>query len=114
MDAADAVFVDVASHQGGGVGLHIPADLHIPPGGIAPLLLDPRRLPLQNGSQVRGNLGKIRPGLLQLPRIEVDIFHADIGGQHIHVPVMDLPPAGGHCGGTGLVFQGQPCVVVVV
>ena len=76
----------------GNLSLNASRHLLIPEAGIPALLQNPLGVLFQEPSQKVGKLWKVRPGLLQLVGIQVDILHANGGSQNIHIPVIHRPP----------------------
>ena len=114
VDAGNSILIDIRADFPSGVLVHAPTDLHVAAAGLPRLLCDPGGLPVQHGGQVFRNFLYIRPGLLQLPGVQVNMFHADGSGQQVHIAVIDLPPPGRDGSGAGLVPKRQSCVVIVV
>ena len=94
MNAGDAVFIDECTDLPGSFLIHPAAHLLVAPLQVCCLLADPFRIFLQNFSQNPGNFFNIRPGLFQLMGIQIHILHPPGGGQNVHIPVVDLSPAG--------------------
>ena len=114
MDARNALFVNEAADPSGSFLIDSRCYLLIADPVIQRLLPDPLRVLPQNFPQLPGDLSDIRLGLLQLPGVEIYILHRHIRCQQVHIPVVDIPPAGSDRGCPGLIAQGQSGIVIII
>ena len=114
MDTGYIILIDVVADQRGGLFVHPGTDLLIALLQIHRLLGDPRRIFSQDLSQHPGDLRNVRFGLLQFMRIQIYVFHTDRCGQHVHVPVVDIPTVCCDRCCAGLVPQRQVRIVIII
>ena len=114
MDARNALFVNEAADPSGSFLIDSRCYLLIADPVIQRLLPDPLRVLPQNFPQLPGDLSDIRLGLLQLPGVEIYILHRHIRCQQVHIPVVDIAPAGSDRGCPGLIAQGQSGIVIII
>ena len=114
MDAGYVVFIDKGPDLSGCLFLHPGADLFIAAFEVLRLFLDPGGVLLQDLPQFPGDHRDVRFGLFQFMGIQVYIFHADGGGQNVHIPVQDVPPVAADGSAAALVPQGLPGIIVII
>ena len=114
MDAGNVLLLDIVPDFRGSLLIHPGTDLLIALLDIPGLFFNPSRVLVQNLPQGLGQGRNIGFGLLQLMGVQVDVFHADRGGQNVHVPVQNVPPVGRYRCGSGLVSQSKARVIFVL
>ena len=129
-DAAEVVLGDKVPDLLGGLLRHLPLDHLVIIGRVGGLLLDEVGLHVQQIRQALGDKVHRDGGVIFLARlalfgllldaagqrigVQENRLHRGVGGQNVHIPVVDHPSGGGQHGTAGLVIDGPLLVLVVI
>ena len=113
MDADDLVFADIRPNLVADLLRLTALDHFIAVLRVRRLLLHPVRIHVEDAGKILRQRIHVHFILLQLQRIQKNVFHAGGSRQNIHIPVVDCAARGGNAGTSRLVPDGLFLVFIV-